>query len=103
MGLSYLFTSVAHFVLEKLWPRPSCALLTSSSSTFFMILTKWVLMPLISSLTESLVVAVTPVSSKISLPMLASAIPSKNFYFFELLVAGRFVTRKFLSTGVTLF
>ena len=33
MGLSYLFTSVAHFVLEKLWPRPSCALLTSSSST----------------------------------------------------------------------
>ena len=32
MGLSYLFTSVATLCLEKLWPRPSWALLMSSSS-----------------------------------------------------------------------
>lgn len=103
IGLSYLFTSEAHLVREKLWPRPSCAFLMSSSSTFFMILTKCVLIPLTSSLIESFVVAVMPVSSKISLPMFASAIPRRNFYFLELLVAGRLVVRKFLRTGVTLF
>ena len=68
-----------------------------------MILTKCVLIPLTSSLTESLAVAVIPVSSKISRPMLASAIPRRNFYFLELLVAGKLVVRKFLSVGVTLF
>jgi len=35
--------------------------------------------------------------------MFASAIPSKNFYFLELLVAGRLVVKKFFSAGVTLF
>ena len=60
-------------------------------------------MPRISSLIESLVVAVMPVSSKISRPMLASAIPSKNFCFLELFVAGKLVVKKFLSVGVTLF
>ena len=60
-------------------------------------------MPLINSLIESFVVAVMPVSSKISRPMFASAIPSKNFCFLELFVAGRLVVKKFFSVGVTLF
>lgn len=44
-----------------------------------------------------------PVSAKISEPNFGSAIPSKNFCFFEVLVAGRLVIRKFLRVSETLF
>ena len=60
-------------------------------------------MPLISSSIDSLKEAVMPVSAKISEPNLGSAIPSKNFCFLELLVAGRLVIRKFLRVSETLF
>jgi len=92
-------------VLKKTVNKKNGGIATNALNLYslFIILTKWVLIPLMSSLTESLVVAVMPVSSKISRPMLASAIPSKNFYFFELLVAGKLVVKKFFIAGVTLF
>jgi|LauGreDrversion4_2_1035121.scaffolds.fasta_scaffold46718_4 hypothetical protein len=58
-------------------------------------------MPLNSSSIDSLNEAVTPVSLKISEPSLGSAIPRRNFYFFELLVAGRFVVRKLFKVSGT--
>ena len=60
-----------------------------------MILLKCVRIPLISSTVVSLKLAVIPVSPKISWPSLGSEIPSANFYFFDVLVDGRWVVRKF--------
>lgn len=75
----------------------------SSSLSFLDSFARWNLIPLISSSIDSLYDAVMPVSAKISDPSLGSAIPSKNFYFLEVLVAGRLVIRKFFNVLETLF
>jgi hypothetical protein len=75
----------------------------SSSLSFFMSFGRWVRMPRMSSSIDSLKEAVTEVSEKISAPSLGSAMPKRNFYFLEDLVAGRFWVRKFFRVSGTLF
>jgi hypothetical protein len=61
-----------------------------------MMLVKWVLMPLSSSTTVSLKLAVIPVSPKIDWPRWGSQMPSANFCFLDDLVEGKWVVKKAL-------